>query len=452
MRRRIPKQTDLFAPPADHLQARVLAEFDKIIVAHPDWTKWIHADLTRGVDSKVGRDGMQADQVLRARIAQAGLNVSLRKFAYVLPDSVSLREFMGLGPADKAPSYSTLQENIAKVGPETWGKILKSLVTSDEAREIESGEKVRADATVTKSNIREPSDSSLLWDCVRVLTRFMDRASTQLGLHFDDLSKKAKKLQTRIFYAKRKDQRVPAYRELLEVSRRVDEQVATVLVGLRKLEPRTVEDLAMRETLLAEIERYRALFKRVVDQTTRRVINGETVPAQEKVVSIFEPHSDIIVKKGGRPEYGHKVTLTAGPSGLILDCVIERGNPNDVTLALRQLERQKKLNGKAPHTAAFDGAYASRENLEGAKELGTDRCAFSKGRGLTPEEMAGSRRTYGRLRNFRAGVEATVSYLKRSFGLDRCTWKGARQFASYVWSAVVAANLTIIAKARLCAG
>jgi IS5 family transposase len=452
MRRRIPKQTDLFSPLADHEQARELTELDKIIIAHPEWEAWVHADLTKGVDATCGRDGMQAGQVLRVRVAQARWNVSLRKFAAIFADSLSIREFVGLGPADLAPKYSALQDNLSKVRPETWGKILKSLATSDEAREIESAEKVRVDATVTESNIREPSDSSLLWDCVRVLTRSMDRARTQLGIHFDDLSKKAKKLQTRIFYAKRKDQRVPAYRELLDVSRLVDQQVATVLDELQKLEPRTVEDLATRKALVAEIERYRALLARVIDQTTRRVIKGETVPAQEKVVSIFEPHTDIIVKKGGRPEYGHKVTLTCGPSGLILDCVIERGNPNDVTLALRQLQRQKKLHGKAPDTAAFDGAYASRENLEGAKALGTKRCAFSKGRGLTPEEMAGSRRTYGRLRNFRAGVEGTISYLKRSFGLDRCTWKGARQFAAYVWSAVVAANLTVIAKARLCAG
>ena len=173
----------------------------------------------------------------------------------------------------------------------------------------------------------------------------------------------------------------------------------------------------------------------------------------EKILSIFELHTDLIVKSGNRPpEYGHKITITAGASGLVLDCVIEEGNPGDVSVAVRQLERQKALFGKAPRAAAFDGAYASRENLEQAKALGVERVAFSRGRGLTPEDMVGSRRTYGRLRRFRAGVEATISLLKRSFGLDRCTWKGARGFAAYVWSAVVAANLTLLARARLCAG
>jgi transposase, IS5 family len=452
VRRRIPKQSDLFSPLTDHEHARELAEIDKIIIAHPEWEAWVHADLTKGVEATCGRDGMSAGQVLRVRVSQARWNVSLRKFASLFADSLSTREFVGLGPADLAPKYSTLQENLAKVQPETWGRILKALVTSDEVREIETAEKVRVDATVTESNIRQPSDSSLLWDCVRVLTRLMNRGRTDFGLDFEDHSKKAKKLQSRIFFARKAVQRAPAYQELLDVSRVVDEQVVAVLAKLRTFEPRTVEDLATRKVLLAEIERVRALFARVIDQTTRRVINGEKVPAQEKVLSIFEPHTDLIAKKGSRPEFGHKITFTAGPSGLILDCVIEKGNPGDVTLALRQLERQKGLFGQAPPTAAFDGGYASRENFDGAKALGTERPVFSKGRGLTPEEMAGSRRTYGRLRNFRAGIEATVSYVKRSFGLDRCTWKGARQFASYVWSAVIAANLTILARARLCDG
>lgn len=452
MRRRIPKQTDLFSPLVDHEQARELAEIDGIIIAHPEWEAWVHKDLTKGVDARCGRDGMQAGHVLRVRVSHARLNVSLRTFAYLLADSVSMREFVGLGPANRAPKYGTLQENLAKVQPETWGRILKSFATSDEAREFETGEKVRNDATVTASNIREPRDSSLLWDCVRVLTRFMSRARENLGVDFEDHSKKAKKLQSRIFYARKAAQRTPAYRELLDASRLVDEQAVAVLKKLRALAARSQEDLDMRKALVGEIERLRAIFARVVHQTTRRVINGEQVPAQEKVLSIFESHTDLIAKKGSRPQFGHKITFTAGPSGLVLDCVIEKGNPGDVTLALRQLERQKNLFGQAPHTAAFDGAYASRENYDGAKALGTKRPVFSKGRGLTPEEMAGSRRTYGRLRNFRAGIEATVSYLKRSFGLDRCTWKGARQFASYVWSAVVAANLTILARARLCAG
>ena len=136
-------------------------------------------------------------------------------------------------------------------------------------------------------------------------------------------------------------------------------------------------------------------------------------------------------------------------TGLLLDLVIERGNPADVTLAVRQLRRAKALFGEAPRDAAFDGGFASRENLEHAKKVGVERCAFSKGKGLTPEEMAGSRRAYNKLKNFRAGVEGNISHLKRKFGLRRCTWKGWEGFQSFAWSGALAFNLMKLAWLRL---
>lgn len=455
MRRRIPRQSDVFAPAVDHQLSRELGEIDAILRAHPEWERWVHADLTRGVAGDVGRDGMPASHVLRVALAQKRLNLKLRAFAPLLEDSLSLREFVGLGLGDRARKRSTLQENLQKIEPETWGRIFKGLLTSDELRDHETGEKVRVDATVTESNVHRPSDSSLLWDSVRVLTRLMNRAYAAFGVAFDDLSRAAKKLQSRIFYAPKKAARALAYQKLLAVAERVDAQVVrstTSLLAL-ELEDADARRARDRDALIAEFGRQRALFARVMSQTRRRVIEGESVPAAEKVLSIFEPHTALIVKNGAGPQYGHKLTLTAGASGIVLDCVIERGNPGDVTVAVRQLERQKRLLGKAPHTAVFDGGYVSRENFDKAKELGTKRPVFSKTRGcLTPEEMAGSRRTYRRLRHFRAGMEGVISYLKRAFGLDRCTWKGARRFASYVWSSIVAANLTTLARARLCAG
>lgn len=453
MRTTITRQTDMFAVPVEHELAIELREIDQVIRAHSEWVRWVHADLTkaRGVSASDGRAGMSANQVLRVVLLKHRLGVSLRKLAPLLSDSTSLREFVGIGMVDRAPKRQTLQDNVTKLRPETWGKLLAAFARSAEAAEHESGERVRVDATVTETNVHEPSDSSLLWDSVRVLTRLMKRSRDAFGAAFEDESRAAKKLQRRIYYAHGKAERQLAYARLLEVSSRVNATAASTSGALRKLKPRTPKDGIERDTLVAEIGHYRALFLRVISQTERRVVKGETVPAHEKVLSIFEPETDVIKKSRSQPaEFGHKLTLTTGKSGFVLDCVIERGNPGDVTLAVRQLERQKKLFGAAPRVAAFDGAYASRENLDAAKALGTERCAFSKGRGLTPEEMAGSRRTYGRLRNFRAAIEATVSLLKRAYGLTRCTWRGWGRFQSYVWSAVLAANLTLLARKRLC--
>lgn len=453
MRTTILRQPDILAPIVDYQLPDDLAQIDAVLRAHPEWIRWVHADLTknRGVNASKGRAGASANLVLRVVLLKHKLNVSLRKLAPLLADSLSLREFVGLAISDCAPKRTTLQENVVLIAPETWGKILKGLTVSVESKEHESGEKVRIDATVTETNVHAPSDSSLLWDGIRVLTRLMSRASTWFGIEFVDESRSAKKLHRRIFFAHAQTEREPAYRDLIGSADRVNLQAANTISALEQRSVRSPAEQKRRAALLSDLGRYRGLLRRVISQTTRRVIQGEKVPAHEKVLSLFEPETDMIVKRKNQPpEFGHKLTLTAGASGIVLDCVIERGNPGDVSLAVAQLERQKKLFGRAPRTVAFDGAYASNENLAAAKALGVKQCAFSKGRGLTPEEMAGSRRTYGRLRKFRAGVEATISYLKNSFGLDRCTWKGWERFKAYVWSAVVTANLTILARKRLC--
>ena len=177
--------------------------------------------------------------------------------------------------------------------------------------------------------------------------------------------------------------------------------------------------------------------------------NGEVVAASDKVVSLFEPHTDIIVKGSREVQYGHKLNLVSGRSGMILDVVIERGNPVDSQRFVPMLERHAERYGCMPRQAAADGGYASTANLRVAKDKGVEDVAFHKKRGLAIEDMVKSRWVYRRLRNFRAGIEAGISCLKRAYGLARCTWKGLVHFEAYVWSSVVAYNLSVFARHRL---
>ena len=197
-----------------------------------------------------------------------------------------------------------------------------------------------------------------------------------------------------------------------------------------------------REELLACDE----LLGQVVDQTERRVFGGETVPAREKVVSLFEPHTDIIVKSGRGTHYGHKVNLTTGRSGLVLDVVVEDGNPADSSRCVPMLERHVAHYGAVPTHAAFDGGYASRENLGAAKALGVAHAVFHKKRGMAAADMTPSSWVHAQLKRFRAGIEAGISYLKRCFGLGRCRWRGPAHFRAYVQGAVVAHNLVRLAR------
>src|SRR5215831_6192941 len=162
----------------------------------------------------------------------------------------------------------------------------------------------------------------------------------------------------------------------------------------------------------AELSHYRPLIERIINQTDRRVLRGEQVPASEKIVSLFEPHADIIVKGSRDVEYGHKINLTTGRSGLILDLVIEIGNPRDSDRLLPMLERHIAFYGQAPRQAAADGGFARRDNLAQAKAWGVCDMAFHKAAGLSIEDMVRSYWVYRKLRNFRAGIEAGISCLK----------------------------------------
>jgi IS5 family transposase len=200
------------------------------------------------------------------------------------------------------------------------------------------------------------------------------------------------------------------------------------------------------QRLARELEHYIPLAQQVVSQTRRRVLNAERVPANEKIVSIFEPHTDIIRKDRRDTYYGHKVTLTGGVSGLVLDWVVEQGNPADSTLLIRMLERQRDQYGRYPRQASVDGGYASKDNLRSAKALGVEDMVFSKKCGLKVEDMVTQSWLFKRLRDFRAGIEGVISFLKRVFGLRRCTWRGQPSFARYVGASIVSANLLILAR------
>jgi hypothetical protein len=211
----------------------------------------------------------------------------------------------------------------------------------------------------------------------------------------------------------------------------------------------TLAEHGLKAGIIKELNHYLPLARQVVCQTRRRVLQGESVPAQDKIVSIFEPHTDIIRKDRRDTYYGHKICVTGGSSNLILDCVILDGNPADSDLTGLMLQRQKSIYGRYPLKAAFDGGFSSQANLEKAKADGVKDVCFSKGRGLGEGDMCRSRRVYKGLRDFRAGIESGISWLKRSFGLGRCTWKGLGSFKSYVWASVVSANLLTIARTQL---
>ena len=179
--------------------------------------------------------------------------------------------------------------------------------------------------------------------------------------------------------------------------------------------------------------------------TERKEINGEKVPIDEKIFSIYERHTDIIVKGARDVEFGHKVVLTDCKSGLILDCEVLKGNPNDTTLFIPALQRVASEYGVIPKNVVADGGFASLANQKMAKEKGLVNIVFNKVT-RNMRNLVSSKKMETQLKKWRSGIEAVISNYKRSFDMFVCTWKGKVHFdAKVLWSAI-AYNIRVMTR------
>lgn len=446
MRETHKNQPTLAEPWLDLPRAKELKAISDLLAQHPMLGALVAQDISNGQSKHCA--GLTGEQALRAMVIKQMNGFSYDELAFHLADSQTYRTFCMFGVTDQVPKRSTLAENIKRIKASTLEQVNRALVGAAKKAGIERGRKVRIDSTVSETNIHPPSDSSLLNDCVRVLTRLMI-AAKELGVEritFPDRTRRAKRRWLGIHRARGKRQRRRLYRDLVSVTQEVAAAATAVLAAAHSHKPESMIQVVRLQSVVGDLERYLPLTERVLDQTRRRVFDGETVPASEKLVSIFEEHTDIIVKAPRDTQFGHKVTLTGGSSSMILDCLIAKGNPADSSEAETMIDRQIEIYGCPPRQAAFDGGYTSKANLECLKAKGVKNVVFHKKRSLTVDEMAKSPWVYKQLRNFRAGIEGCISFLKRVFGLDRCTWRSLDSFHAYTWASVVSFNLLVIAR------
>jgi IS5 family transposase len=437
----------------DH--AKELQAISHLLDDHPRIADLVLQDLrtaSKSPRANCGAEGLSAEQVLRILVVKQMNGFSYRELAFHLADSRSYRTFCRLGITDEPPSKSALHKSLKALQAATLEALNRMIVGAAQEAKVETGRTVRADCTVVESNIHEPRDSELLWDGVRVITRLLVQARGLLGperVEFGNRTRRAKRRRQEIGHAKKADDRQRAYRDLLAVT----EEVYGRGLAVRELlgDAKVREGLDFWQALAAkgvgdQLDHFLPLMQRVMDQTRRRVLEGKSVPAGEKLVSIFEEHTDIIRKGNRETLYGHKICLTGGASSMILDCTVLQGNPADSTLAKTMVDRQTEIFARPPRQIVFDGAFASKMNLTEIKAAGVHDVAFSKSPGLEIGDMVKSSWVYKRLRDFRAGIEGNISFLKRIFGLDRCTWKSWSSFQSYVWGSILSFNLLVLAR------
>ena len=343
MRQERTVQASIFDLFADHEIGRELKAMSQWLDEHREFIGLTAEDLRRHGVKKPGREGLPAKSVLRCALLKQHRQLSYEELAFHLENSASFRAFARL-PLSFTPKKSVLQRTISAIRAETWEAINRVLLASARQEKVETGKVVRLDSTVAAALMHEPSDSSLLWDAVRVMVRLLKAAEALVaGLAWRNHRRAAKKRARTIEYAREQAKKSQHYRELIQLTRAtlayVDQAATQVW---QALDPIAV-------TLWqAEFRHSRPLIERIIAQAERRVLHGEAVPANEKIVSLFEPHADIIVKGGREVQYGHKLNLTTGRSGLILDLVIEAGNPADSERFLPMLKRHIAFYGEAP--------------------------------------------------------------------------------------------------------
>lgn len=434
--------------------SRLLEETPRIL-------ELVHRDVGNAIEAERRRDRAfryTSETVLRMALCQALENESQRGIVVRVDDSPRLRRFTRIfnGPMMNFTTYCNLKNRIR---PRTWKRINRLLAkTAVEAEEV-SGERLRLDTTAVETNIHYPSDSSLLSDTYRVCARLLrqareidpdavgdgrlhDRAARR---HATWISRKAGRKQVG------SDALRERYTALFGLVEGILRWAGEAASALRRGVKANAYDL-MGDTLAGEIaeqmEHYCGLGTRVLDQARRRVLLGEVVPAKEKLYSIFEPHTEMLLRgKAGKPiEFGHMVFLQQVEGCFVTDYEVFLRRPREPELLARAVTQHEKVFGEAPRELSADKGFWNGEAYRPVAETVEIVAIGKKGRRTPAETRRETSPAFQAAQRFRAGIEGTISFLKRALGLARCLNKGWKHFAATVGAAIFAHNLWILAR------
>jgi IS5 family transposase len=434
----------------------ILAEIDRIL-DDEELYQLIRSDLAKRFPQTevTGRNSTPVEVILRMLAIKRLYKLSYEQTEYQVRDSLVLRQFCRVYLQD-VPDDTTLIRWAGLVQPETLEQFNSRLTELACQLKVTRGRKLRTDGTVVETNIHPPSDSSLLADSVRVLGRTLSRAKQVLGEQaelgkevFRNRVRSVRRLARQVGEAMRrggeqaKTEGKRAYRKLIRAAEATIEQAQQVLPVLKK------QTAQHTKKLIRTLETFIPRAQQVVTQTVRRVLHQEKVPASEKIVSIFEPHTDIIRRnKAHKPtEFGHKVWLDEVDGGIVTRWDVLEGNPNDDRQWLPSLDHHIERFGKAPKQASGDRGVHSPNNERQARERGVQHVILPQPGRRSEERWQHERQAwFVRGRKWHVGVEGRISVLKRCHELDCCRDHGQDGFEKWVGWGVIAANLRTIGR------
>jgi IS5 family transposase len=401
-----------------------------------------------------GRLGTPAEVVMRMLILKHLFDWSYDDMEREVRANLVYRMFTRIDAGD-VPDAKTILKIARALGPDVIEQLHRQVVEVAKRAGVTHGRRFRIDTTVVETNVHYPTDSTLLRDGVRVLTRTMQRASTALGDHAGRIRNRLRSVTRRVLIIgyearspKTRDAMVKSYRILMATTRAVLRDAATMVRRLRHRArtagPRIRPILQRAQDGLTAM---RPLVQRVVDQTRARVLGGDThVPG--KILSLFERHTTTIRKgKIATPnEFGNLVTIQESEHQIVTAYEIHAGRPADVTLWTPALERHHTIFGRAPDLAAGDRGFSSATNEHVATDRGVRRVVLPRRGPKSPARQAYERqRWFRRGQRWRVGCEGRISVLKRRHGLRRCRYHGVDGMHRWVGFGVIADNLMNIA-------
>jgi IS5 family transposase len=406
-----------------------------------------------------GRPGTPAEVVLRLLLLKHIRNWSYGVLEREVRANLVYRQFTRVG-AEKVPDAKTLGRLALALGPEVIEQVHARVVAISREKRIVRGRRLRVDTTVVETDIHYPTDSSLLGDGVRVLTRSMQRIAKLAGRAGTKLRDRTRTVRYRVMeiarasrsrVAQGQERMKTCYRKLLYHAARVvgqakrfAQEVATgVKRGRRILDQRHLQ--AARTYLEQMIPRVR----QVMHQTRERLFKGNT-HAPGKLVSLFEPHTEVIRKgKASKPtEFGKMVKIQEAEGQIVIHYEVYEERPSDADLLLPAIALHEQLLGRKPYLVTADAAFFSQRNENAAQARGVKRVAIpNRSTKSAQRKRLQKKRWFRNAQKWRTGCEGRISLLKRRHGLNRCRYKGLPGIKRWVGFGVIADNLINIGHA-----
>ena len=410
----------------------------------------------RPLSPRRGRPGIAPDRLLRCCVMKHLKGWSFRELEREVRASLVYRRFTRFD-ADPTPNYSTFSRCFALLGPEVTQQVHERVVAKSREEKVARGRKLRTDTTVVESNIHYPTDSSLLGDGVRVLTRSLRGIAKQCEAGAVPVVNHGRSVKRRLLEISRSakvlteagQQRLKdGYGKILKLTRGVLRQARAVMEDLQAGRLAIVGSLVSVMMREEQLRHFIPLVEKVVVQTQERVFRGNR-HVEGKVLSLFEPHTQALRKgKAHKPtEFGRLVRVDEVENGIVSRYEVLEGNAADTNSWGAALRQHQLSFGRPPRMATADRGFFSARNEQEAEDSGVKRVALpARGRLSQARTKRQKERWFQRALRWRAGIEARISTLKHPFSMVRATYKGEAGFQRYVGWCVISQNLVSMAR------